>query len=203
MPDTTPSFGSGATALQSAVGWVLVMAITLLACGVARGQSLPATTPPAADAADPMNSAACQGARQRLDAALGAAVANRDANAAALDTARKQAQQICLGRETRSTRGLRPPQPVTAVPPTTAPVGPSATVPPARPSPVPRQAIAPPPAVVAPAPPPVAIPRPTVITGCDPGGCWDSNGTRLPRTGPNLMGPSGLCSVQGNFAYCP
>ncbi len=201
MATSTPTPGGNAASWRLAAGRASALSITLLACGCAWAQSLPATAPPAAAAADPMNSAACQSARQRLDDALAATVANREANAAALDTARKQALQSCLGRETHSTRGLRPPQPVTAVPPTMAPVGPSATVPPARTSPVPRQAIAPPPLGVA--PPPVAIPRPTVITSCDPGGCWDSNGTRLPRTGPNLMGPGGLCSVQGNFAYCP
>ena len=41
------------------------------------------------------------------------------------------------------------------------------------------------------------------VTACDPNGCWTSEGTRLPRMGPQLMGPNGLCTAQGGFAYCP
>lgn len=49
------------------------------------------------------------------------------------------------------------------------------------------------PVAVAPPPPP-AITRPPVITTCDAGGCWDSDGRRLNRAGPVLIGPGGACS---------
>jgi hypothetical protein len=58
-------------------------------------------------------------------------------------------------------------------------------------------------APVQPPPPPLRVDRPAVITACDPGGCWDSNGTRLNRAGPVLLGPTGACSVSGGFVHCP
>jgi hypothetical protein len=58
-----------------------------------------------------------------------------------------------------------------------------------------------PPAVpTLPAPP---IERPAVITSCDTGGCWDSNGTRLNRAGPILIGPGGTCVTTGLQVHCP
>lgn len=42
-----------------------------------------------------------------------------------------------------------------------------------------------------------------VITSCDALGCWASDGTRLQRAGPNLLGPSGFCTVQGTVLLCP
>jgi len=76
-------------------------------------------------------------------------------------------------------------------------------------APYPPQAVAPPAIPGAPAPrlsppePPVVIPRPTVITTCDPAGCWDSQGRRLDNIGPLLVGPRGPCTVQGGLAHCP
>jgi hypothetical protein len=58
------------------------------------------------------------------------------------------------------------------------------------------------PAITAP-PPPVTLPRPTHITACDDGGCWDSEGRRLPRVGPDLIGPRGPCTAQGGQYVCP
>ena len=59
------------------------------------------------------------------------------------------------------------------------------------------------PAVPAAPLPPVAIPRASVITACDAGGCWDSDGARLQRSGPNLMGPRGPCTPHGTLFNCP
>lgn len=56
---------------------------------------------------------------------------------------------------------------------------------------------------VAPPPPPLDIPKPAAITTCDPGGCWDSQGRRLDRSGPLLMGPHGACVVQAGVVRCP
>lgn len=43
----------------------------------------------------------------------------------------------------------------------------------------------------------------TSITSCDPVGCWASDGTRLQKVGPNLLGPKGFCTVQGYALNCP
>ena len=131
-------------------------------------------------ATDPLASAECQLARRQLDLVLSAATEGRHENAAELEQALQRTALACLGQA--DSGGIRAPQPVVVVPPivTAAP---------------------PPPLIVAP-PPPVTVPRLSVITSCDPGGCWDSDGTRLHRAGPNLMGPRGLCSVQGNVLNC-
>jgi hypothetical protein len=73
------------------------------------------------------------------------------------------------------------------------------------------QAVAPvvprPVAVPAPLPaPPAKTPRSPLLTlgACDATGCWASDGTRLSRAGANqLLGPRGLCSVQGSLIHCP
>jgi len=85
--------------------------------------------------------------------------------------------------------------PMTAVPPMQVrPLPPMTTVPPmpVRPLPpttpvVPLQQIAPPP----------------VLTSCDAGGCWSSDGTRLNRAGQNLVGPGGVCTTTGQMVHCP
>lgn len=69
---------------------------------------------------------------------------------------------------------------------------------------VPPPVIDGPPAIVTEPPwPPVAIPRPAVVTTCDPGGCWDSEGRRLNQVGPLLVGPHGACTMQAGAAQCP
>jgi hypothetical protein len=57
----------------------------------------------------------------------------------------------------------------------------------------------------APALAPVLPVQPTLvtITTCDPGGCWASDGSRLQRFGPNLVGPRGVCTVQASQLHCP
>ena len=40
-------------------------------------------------------------------------------------------------------------------------------------------------------------------TSCDALGCTASDGTRLTRSGPLLMGPRGACTVQGSVLNCP
>jgi hypothetical protein len=54
-----------------------------------------------------------------------------------------------------------------------------------------------------PNPGPVAQPPLRSITSCDAGGCWASDGTRLQRMGPSLVGPQGACSVSGSVLSCP
>ena len=132
--------------------------------------------------ADPLKSAACDAALTRLDAAR--------SNAPALVEARRQeAARVCLGLASQAavpTRSNRWAQPPIAVPP---PV----IEPPARP---------PATAAVHSPPPPVRIERPPVLTSCDLTGCWTSEGTRLQRMGPGLMGPQGPCVAQAGLAFC-
>jgi hypothetical protein len=52
----------------------------------------------------------------------------------------------------------------------------------------------------------VPLPAPVLpksITSCDALGCWASDGTRLQRVGPNLLGPRGFCSAPGGVLQCP
>ncbi|MGH6627351.1 MAG: hypothetical protein ACRECD_12590 [Burkholderiaceae bacterium] len=161
---------------------ILALALASIAAGIVYGQEPIAqsatVTPPAPD---PLASAECQAARQQLQGAQAAATDSGYANALALGLAREQAALACFGSANRS--AIRAPQPEVAVPPIATP-------------------LAPPPMIAAPRSP-VAVPRPSLITLCDPGGCWSSDGMRLHRAGPNLVGPRGLCTVQGNVLSCP
>jgi hypothetical protein len=143
-----------------------------------------------AQGANPIDSASCRRALDTLDAREGAAAADRANGAAraAVTPARRQAALACLGGPdiAASTPQRAAPSPV--------PVTPSAVTPrpPAAPAPSPR----PPPAPRAPAPP-------VTIGACDATGCWASDGTRLQRAGPNLVGPRGVCTTSGPFVQCP
>lgn len=151
----------------------------LIAAGSA---SLPAQTAEP----DPMNSRSCVLAREALEQAIGEPAANREVHAARLARARQQAATACLGRDSSSRERSGAPQPPQIVAPAPAAV------------PQPRQL----PAPAAPAAP-LAIPRAATITACDPAGCWDSEGRRLNNVGPLLVGPRGLCTLQGGVLNCP
>jgi hypothetical protein len=100
---------------------------------------------------------------------------------------RRAAARACLGTHADV---LPAPQRILQPPIVQAPVLP----PPAS---APRMPL---PAITLPPPPE----RPRFVTSCDPGGCWASDGTRLPRAGPHhLMGPSGFCMQQGALLSCP
>lgn len=138
----------------------------------------------AAQGTDPLKSPECGEARDALEQARTAAEKD-PGQSAQVEPLRKRAARICLGVTDDTQPSGRVAQPPQRVP------GPVIR-PPQRP-----------PVFAAPAlPPPPAIERPPVVTSCDPGGCWDSNGNRLHRAGPNLIGPSGLCTVQGNLLSC-
>lgn len=136
---------------------------------------------------DLLQTPACRQAMAALQARedLVASQAHRRPDAG-LETLRRQAARACLGAGADAAapaqRRLQPP---IAVAPVTgaAPVLPRPT--PASP-PLPR-----PPAV------------PLTVTGCDAAGCWASDGSRLQRLGADLLGPGGLCRVQGNLLHCP
>ena len=137
--------------------------------------------------ADPLNSSECMAARDELEKALNEPAPNRQARSERLARARRQAALVCLGREAGGRERSGAPEPAQAVPPPVISV---------------RPAQAPPPAVASPQPP-LAIPRSAAITACDPAGCWDSDGRRLNNMGPLLMGPRGLCTLQGGLLNCP
>jgi hypothetical protein len=141
-----------------------------------------------AQAADPLATPECKAARAQLEATLDDPALGRSERAQRLAAVRKQASDACLGPASAQPARSGAPARVIAVP---APVI-------AAPPLYPRAASAPPRPL-----PPVEVPRPAVITSCDPGGCWDSEGRRLNQLGPSLMSPRGPCSVQGGVAVCP
>lgn len=114
---------------------------------------------------------------------------------AELQRLQKQAARACLG----GTGERQPPPQSVLQPPVRVP--PPQVLSPA-PAPVPRL---PPPATVSPPPPVVAPPAPPVTTtSCNPSGCWNSEGQFMPRVGPALSSPRGLCTVQpGGVVHCP
>ena len=122
----------------------------------------------------------------RSIAALQAARAGSDTTAE-VEALRRQAILACLGGSGEARR----PSPTARPPVVVAP--PVIEVPPEPQAPV-----------AAPAPPPLEIERPPpVVTSCDAGGCWTSDGTRLNRAGPQLIGPGGACVTSGNVVRCP
>ncbi|WP_332815810.1 hypothetical protein [Ramlibacter sp.] len=134
----------------------------------------------AALAADPLKSFACGRSLAALQAAR--ATAGRDD----VEAIRREAAQACLGGQGEAQRPAPTAQPPLVVPP-----------------PVVEPPVPPPAAVAAPAPPPVAIEQPPVVTSCDAAGCWTSEGTRLNRSGPLLIGPGGACVTSGHVVRCP
>jgi hypothetical protein len=140
-----------------------------------------------AQATDRLDSAECEVARGELEAALDDPATGRAARAERIARARQNVLGACLGTPSAQPQRSGAPQPAIAVP------APIIAAPPAPPPPAPGAA--PPPA------PPAH--RPAFITACDPAGCWDNEGRRLNNIGPALMGPRGLCTVQGGTVNCP
>ena len=140
-----------------------------------------------AQSSDPLDSPECRSARDELEAALDDPGMGRAERAQRLAIARKNVLGICLGPASAQPQRSGAPERVIAVP------APIISAPPAHP-------VAP--AATAPLPP-LAVPRPAVITTCDSAGCWDSEGRRLNHLGPMLVGPRGLCNLQGGIANCP
>jgi hypothetical protein len=157
---------------------LFVLAIALFA-GAAEGQAV-----------EPLGSVECRQALASLQAREAVIVAARQAGApfapdASLQSLRRQAARACLG-----SRADSPPSPQRVV-------RPPVVVPPivvARPAPPPQMPVLP---SLKPIEPNL------VVTTCDAVGCWASDGSRLQRVGPNLLGPRGLCSVQGTLLHCP
>lgn len=140
-----------------------------------------------AQPANRMASPECRAARDQLEAALDDPGLGRAERAQHLAIARKKVLALCLGPAIAQPQRSGAPEPVIAVP------APIISIPPAHAA-VPA---------TTPSLPPVAVPRPAFITTCDAAGCWDSEGRRLNNLGPMLVGPRGLCNLQGGIANCP
>lgn len=132
-------------------------------------------------AQDPLKSDQCGQALAGLRAAR-----SDPRQAAQLEALRQQATQACLGGSGDARRPSPVVQPPLVVKPPVIDV--------------PQQA---PPVAAAPAPPRPPVAQPPVITTCDAGGCWDSDGRRLNRAGPVLIGPGGPCVASGSGVQCP
>ncbi len=141
---------------------------------------------------DPLQSLDCRRALEALQAQeaalprVASEAARREA-LARLEPARQRVARACLQSRTDPAPSGRLAQPPVSVPPAAAVPAPAA--PPLR------------------APPTVNLPAPAapppVVTSCDAAGCWASDGTRLNRAGPNLLGPRGVCTVSGTMLHCP
>ncbi len=160
---------------------IRTLAALLLAAGTAGASGAP--PPPA----DPLDSSECLAARAQLEQALAEPATAQQAHPQRLLLARRQAASACLGRESPGRERSGAPERAQSVPPPTIST---------------RPARAPAPAGAQPQPA-LPIPRPTVITTCDPVGCWDSEGRRLNNMGPLIVGPRGLCALQGGQLNCP
>jgi len=123
------------------------------------------------------------------------AVTSAPAISPRLQTLRAQVARVCLASSLDAPRLQRQLQPPLAVPP-------AGSVPMLRSLPLSPPLS--PPAAAQRANPDAVTQRPLrSITSCDAAGCWASDGTRLQRMGPSLVGPQGVCNVSGNVASCP
>jgi len=168
----------------------------LFGAGVAAAQAEPSPHAPV----DPFSAPACVQARADLDAARVAltAPATTTAQSQQLKQARRAVARICLGEA--AARERTP--------------GPSRERTPGRMAQAPLSVVTPaaPPASEAgsqPAPPTAGWPGPAspnppppVLTACDASGCWHSNGRRLERAGPLLLGPDGPCTAPAELLNC-
>lgn len=174
--------------------------LALLGCALAM---------PSAWAEDLPGTRACREALRQLDqaeealmsdpaTAASAASAGGDRQriaAARLQPLRQRVADVCLGGQ------------VTSAPPSQHSWVPLAPAAPGRlPSAPPR----PPQVAMPPMPPmpPVSVPAPRVeppvtVSHCNAATCLTSDGSTLVRVGPTLLGPRGVCTVQGVFVHCP
>jgi hypothetical protein len=177
----------------------------LLGLVLAMPWSAAQTPPPAAPAmADTAQSPACRQALAAVQAQESAALTAKSVkppasapagpSPEALLAMRERAARICLGP---GTSGPSPSQHTVQPPVTVAPVSPARPAPTGQPTPP-----APAPTTTAPVVPTRTEPLVTIV-GCDTTGCWASDGTRLEKSGPNLIGPRGTCTLQGAVLRCP
>jgi hypothetical protein len=172
----------------------LLVVAGLLALSSAAAQQDPLKSPACRAAVDALRASEAEARTARFAESPTDRARQRDAMAR-LQAARKQAAQACL-------RGSGDPPPPAAVAPPPIAVPPVDVTPSARrPLPLPSApAASAPPAA---APPPLRPQPPPIVTSCDTGGCWTSDGKWLPRAGQTLIGPRGPCTVQGVLLNCP
>lgn len=145
-------------------------------------------------AGDPMKSPACIDARHELDAAEAALKPGQAPSSANLKSLRQKVANVCLRAEADTPSARVQPPPI-AVPPVSAGIGAMAGVASPRAPALP---------VITPLPTPAPPTGPTQVSRCDAGGCWDSNGARLNRSGPFLVNPQGaMCTKVGTIVQCP
>lgn len=145
-----------------------------------------------AQGTDPLKSPACVQALDALqvqEAAMLSSGRPQEARAGAADLSplkpyRKRVARECLGKEDPVLE--RAPRPPVAVAPLM----------------LPPSAVSAKPGVLQSPPPPVQLSPLRTITQCDPSGCWTSDGVRLNRLGPLLVGPPGACTVQSGVLSC-
>jgi hypothetical protein len=160
----------------------MVLAALLMLMAGARAEAAP---PPATGSP---KSAACASAldtlRAQEDRVIAAARERIDAARQRMLQARRVAALACLGEAGEE-----------ALPPSSRIESPLAPVPRNTPAERPPQPVA---------PTAVAAPRvPRTLGACDANGCWTSDGVRLQRVGPQLLGPGGFCSTAGTAVQCP
>lgn len=141
---------------------------------------------------DPLRAPACLAALEALGRAEDAAAAAKASGSppagpgSALAAARRRVGAVCLGSADLTPQPARVRQPMAVE--SSLPLPASPLRPPGSPG----------------APLPAAPARPLVtISGCDPAGCWASDGTRLQRQGQLLLGPRGYCTTLGTVLTCP
>ena len=144
-----------------------------------------AAPPPAAGSP---HSAACGRAlavlREAEDHLIAAPRERTDAMRPAMLQARRAAALACLGEPGDE---ALPHAPRTEAPAPVAAHGTAVARPESRPA----------------AAPPAAPLTPRTLGACDANGCWTSDGVRLQRVGPQLLGPNGFCSTTGASVQCP
>ena len=129
---------------------------------------------------DALKSPACLAARERLDAIM----AEPKPDIVLLRAARQRAARACFRAEADAPPPSRAERPLLMPPSVVAPAPPA--VPPRPTNAAPPQAL------------------PPQVARCDAGGCWDSQGQRLNRSGGQLGNPQGrLCTQQGTVLSCP
>jgi hypothetical protein len=167
----------------------LLPALCLLALPALAADAAPAKASPCDTALEAM-----QAVEQRMLAEADRGHAPDPQAKAELQRLQKQAARACLGGN-----GERQPPPQSVLQPPVRVPPPSSLAPAVT---VPRL---PPPATVSPPPPLVTPPvLPVTTTSCNPSGCWNSEGQFMPRVGPALSSPRGLCTVQpGGMVQCP
>lgn len=151
---------------------------------------LPAGAAPAATSGSPTSTvcgSALEALRELEDRVIAAPRDRVEAARRQMLQARRSAALACLGEagEADGEAAARPPRieapPQLRIPPTLPAMRMPAPAAPAR----------------------VAPPQPRTLGVCDANGCWASDGTRLQRVGPQLLGPSGFCTTAGHTVQCP